>query len=98
MNRVKEIKRLESYFKGAANHWRIEVLLLLNESTNLSLDNIAEELGVNIKTMSEHTKRLADAGLINKTYRNREVLHSLSPYGKEFVRFIKKLNKNKQKL
>ncbi|PIW75223.1 MAG: hypothetical protein CO002_03270, partial [Candidatus Portnoybacteria bacterium CG_4_8_14_3_um_filter_44_10] len=63
-------------------------LFLLSEKDNLSLDAIAKELDCNFKTISEHTKKLVNAGLLNKTYRGREVSHSLSPYGRRFITFI----------
>lgn len=85
---AKTSKQLERYFKGAANHRRIDTLFLLNKKDSLSLDAIAKELDCNFKTISEHTKKLVNAGLLNKTYRGREVSHSLSPYGRKFIKFI----------
>jgi len=86
---MKTSKQLERYFKGAANHWRIDVLLLLSKKSGLTLEQIADETGANIKTMSEHTHRLVSAGLLNKAYCGRTVVHELSPYGKRFVTFIR---------
>ena len=86
---MKTPRQLERYFKGASNHRRIAILLLLSRKNNMTLDQIAKELQVNFTTTSEHTRRLVVAGLLNKTYRGREVLHSLSPYGKAFVQFAK---------
>ena len=88
-NSSKTSRQLERHFKGVANHWRIEVLLLLDKEDGISLDGITEKLGCNIKTISEHTRKLVQAGLVNKTYKGRAVRHSLSPYGKIFCRFIK---------
>ena len=77
--------------KGVANHNRIEILLLVARCKGITLEGIVEELGKNQKTMSEHTRRLYAAGLVNKKYRSKFVEHELSPYGKLFVRFIKSL-------
>jgi len=88
-NKEKTAKQLERHFKGISNHWRIAVLLLLNDRSNLTLNEIIENLNMNMKTASEHTRRLVQAGLINKQYRGREVVHTLSPYGKIIVKFIK---------
>jgi len=85
---MKTAKQLERHFKGAANHRRIEILLLLAKQEMIPLEGIAEKLNCNIKTISEHTRRLVQAGLINKKYQGRLVTHSLSPYGKKFVKFI----------
>lgn len=82
-------KQLERYFKGAANHRRLEILFLLDKRDGITLDAVAEALDCNIKTISEHTRRLVQAGLLNKKYQGRTVQHSLSPYGKRFVQFSK---------
>lgn len=74
--------------KGIANHYRIAILLLIAEHENIVLDDIVRELQANQKTLGEHTRRLTVAGLVNKKYRGSFVEHSLSPYGKTFVRFL----------
>ncbi|OGZ00142.1 MAG: hypothetical protein A2945_00420 [Candidatus Liptonbacteria bacterium RIFCSPLOWO2_01_FULL_52_25] len=86
---MKTTKQLERYFKGAANHRRLEILLFVADHEGITLDTIAKELSCNFKTISEHTHRLVRAGLLNKKYRGREVEHSLSPYGRSFVKFAK---------
>ncbi len=86
--KTKTAKQLERHFKGLANHHRIDILKLIAESEGISLDDIAESLGCNFKTISEHTRKLVQAGLVDKTYHGRTVAHSLSPYGKTFFKFI----------
>jgi DNA-binding MarR family transcriptional regulator len=86
---MKTAKQLERYFKGASNHRRIEILFLVGKVDDLTLEQIAKRLSCNIKTASEHTRRLVNAGLMNKKYQGRSVLHSLSPYGKSFLAFAK---------
>jgi len=80
---------MERHFKGVANHYRIFILGIVAEKKDITVEGITEELGANFKTISEHTRRLVQAGLINKKYRGREVIHALSPYGRIFHRFIK---------
>jgi len=87
--KIKTAKQMERHFKGIANHRRIDILLLISKEKGITVEDIAENLKTNIKTISEHTRRLVQAGLINKQYRGRSVEHSLSPYGKYFVDFIK---------
>ncbi len=79
---------MERHLKGMANHHRIEILLLIGESEGITLENIIKRLGANTKTIGEHARRLRAAGLVNKKYHGRFVEHSLSPYGKVFVRFL----------
>jgi DNA-binding MarR family transcriptional regulator len=81
-------KQLERYFKGVSNHRRIQILDLLYRSPGASLEEIARTLDANLKTISEHTRRLQLAGLINKKYVGNMVSHELSPYGKKMLRFL----------
>lgn len=83
-------RQLERHLKGLANHRRIEILDCIARNDGIILESIADNLECNIKTISEHTRRLYQAGLVNKKYYGRAVMHSLSPYGKQFYSFIKK--------
>lgn len=85
----KTAKQMERHLKGIANHYRIEVLLLIERNPKITLDSIVEVLQANHKTIGEHARRLVIAGLIDKKYRGRSVEHTLSPYGKMFVKFLK---------
>lgn len=85
---MKTSKQLERYFKGAGNHYRISILLLLQKAEGMTLDGIAGDLNGNIKTISGHTQKLVQAGLLNKKYQGQQVIHTLSPYGNKFVKFI----------
>jgi len=85
---IKTSKQLERHFKGMANHWRIDILILVDKKDGISVENIANILKGNFKTISQHTRSLVQAGLLNKNYAGRQVIHSLSPYGKMFIKFI----------
>ncbi len=80
---------MERHLKGMANHYRIEILLLIEDRKKVTLEQIIKILKANRKTLGEHTRRLTVAGLVDKKYRGRYVDHTLSPYGKRFVRFLK---------
>lgn len=84
----KNPKQLERHFKGVANHWRLKIILLVAQTSGITLDDIVKELEGNTKTISEHTRRLYLAGLIDKKYLGRTVIHTLSPYGHIFHKFI----------
>lgn len=86
---LKSARKLERHFKGIANHRRIDILLLIAKKEGINLEGIAEALNCNIKTASEHTRRLVQAGLVNKKYQGQKVCHTLSPYGRIFYNFIK---------
>lgn len=85
----KRSKHLERVFKGAANHWRIEILFLIKKNPGITLEEIAEKLKGNLRTISEHTKKLVAAGLVRKNYQGLFVKHTLSPYGKRMVEIFK---------
>jgi predicted transcriptional regulator len=87
--KTKSAKQMERHLKGIANHHRIEILLLIAESGGITLEDIVKTLKANEKTIGEHTRRLNQAGLVNKKYRGKFVEHTLSPYGRIFVRFLK---------
>lgn len=98
MAKSKTAKQMERHLKGIANHYRIEILLLIGRSDGITLEDIVETLAANQKTISEHTRRLYNAGLINKKYRGKFVEHTLSPYGRVFVNFLKSFQNTKTSL
>lgn len=91
MSKIKTARQMERHIKGIANHYRIKILLLIDKNKNITLDGIISSLKANDKTIGEHTRRLSQAGLVNKKYNGHNVLHSLSPYGEKFVDFLKSL-------
>jgi len=80
---------MERHLKGVANYRRIAILFIVADNDGITLDGICGSLGGNVKTVSEHVKKLAQAGLINKSRQGRGIAHSLSPYGKRFLKFIR---------
>lgn len=84
-------RQIEKIVKGFANHRRIEMLELIKNQPELSLNEISSELRVNLKTASEHLRRLTVAGLILKRNRGQNVLHKLSPLGDDILKFLRKL-------
>ena len=86
---MKTPKQLERHFKGAANHRRIAILRAVEQNDGIAVAELAGALGANFKTISQHTRTLVQAGLLNKAYRGRQVAHTLSPYGKAFLRFMR---------
>ena len=89
MNKMKTPKQMERHLKGIANHRRVQIILLVAARGGITLEDIITTLNANPKTIGEHTRRLSQAGLVDKKYRGKFVEHTLSPYGKLFVRFLK---------
>ena len=85
----KNSKQLERHFKGIANHRRIDIIQLIGKEEGITLDGIAETLDCHVTTVSEHTRKLVQAGLVDKKYLGRTVGHFLSPYGKNMLKVLK---------
>jgi len=86
---MKTAKQLERHFKGLANHRRIDILILVSRNPGITMDGISKKLDCNFKTISGHTSKLVQSGLLDKKYYGRAVSHTISPYGKKFLSFTK---------
>ncbi len=84
----KTSKQLERHFKGLSNHRRLDILSLVFKSPGITVDGITEKLNGKFATISMHTQKLVQAGLLNKKYMGRSVAHEVSPYGKKMMSFI----------
>ena len=84
-------REVENIMKGAANHRRLQILELLLEEPGLSVLDIAGELDADFRTISQHTRRLARAGLVTKEYEGRIVHHLVTPRGKNILTFCRML-------
>ncbi len=74
--------------KGVANHRRVEVLLLLKESPELSVSELARLLRINFRTASEHMRKLVHAGLAMKRSDSVSVRHRLTKLGDHMLHFL----------
>lgn len=88
-NKKKNFRQLERVVKGFANHRRIEMLHLLAESPELSVDEVATALKINFKTASEHIRRLAIAGLVLKRSDGNSVRHKLTTRAETILKFLR---------
>ncbi|OGC49568.1 hypothetical protein A2W32_03390 [candidate division WWE3 bacterium RBG_16_37_10] len=84
-------RQIERIVKGFANHRRVQIVTLLEETPEFSVQEIATKLKINYKTASEHIRRLALAGLVLKRNRGVNVLHKLSQQGEIILKFLRKL-------
>jgi DNA-binding MarR family transcriptional regulator len=88
---ARQYRVFQSIVRGFSNHRRIEILYRLEASPGLDLTAIARDCGVNLKTASEHVRRLALAGLVSKRAQNRRVLHTVTPRGRRVLTFLRTL-------
>ncbi len=84
-------RKIERVVKGFANHRRIQILDLLSEEPELSVDDIAEKLHIGYENASDHIRKLAIAGLVMKRYEGTSVRHKLTPRAESILVFCKKL-------
>jgi len=85
----KSYYQLERIVKGVANHRRIEILELLKDNPELSLDSISKKLEVNFKTISEHIRRLSTASFVLKRYEGHNVRHKITNKGLAILKFLR---------
>ena len=90
MNEI-QLLHLVTILKGAGNHRRLRILLLLSHTPHLCLEQIHQFAGSSLPTIAEHVQRLTLAGLIQKRYRGREVEHALVPLGKKILTLLSAL-------
>ncbi len=86
---MKTNREYERIVKGFANHRRLEILRLLQNTPELSVDEIANTLEVNFKTISEHVRRLAIAGLVIKRSDGNCVRHKPTKRGLSILKFLR---------
>ncbi|MDP3881099.1 MAG: winged helix-turn-helix domain-containing protein [bacterium] len=87
-------RNVERVMKGVANHRRAQILYLLKEEPELSVAEITKKLGVNFRTVSDHTKKLVHAGLVMKRSDSVSVRHKLTDLGHKVFEFIVTYIKN----
>ena len=64
---------------------------LLRRKPELSVIEVAEELNINMKTASEHIRRLAIAGMLLKRSSGNAVRHKLTVRGFSILKFLRTL-------
>ena len=74
----KTYRELERIARGFSNHRRIQIMELLHKKPELSVDEIANEINVNFKTISEHIRRLSISAIVLKHPDGHSVLHNIS--------------------
>lgn len=84
-------RKIELVVKGFANHRRLQIMELLKEEPELSVDDIAEKLRLGYENASDHIRKLAIAGLVLKRHDGPSVRHKLTPRAESILVFCKKL-------
>jgi DNA-binding transcriptional ArsR family regulator len=85
-------KTLERIVRGFSNHRRIEILALLRKSPKLSVQQVSEEVRADYRTIADHLRRLALAGLVAKRNQGPSVQHTLTDRGSRVLNFLSSLD------
>ena len=85
-------RKLERVIKGFANYRRIQILELLKKKTELSVQEIADELAIGYENASDHIRKMAIAGLVLKRYEGNNVRHCLTDRAKTVLIFCKEID------
>lgn len=78
--------------RAVGNHRRIEILDLLEQNPELSVVEISQKLKINMKTASEHIRRLTIAGLVMKKSQGTSIRHRLTSRGNNILMFLRTLD------
>lgn len=84
-------KRIARVFKGVAHYKRAKILAYIAKENNTALWQISQGLKIEFRNASHHTEMLEKAGLVEKQYAGRSVMHFLTPYGQKVYNFMKTL-------
>ena len=85
-------RKLERVIKGFANYRRLQILELLKKKTELSVQEIADELAIGYENASDHIRKMAIAGLVLKRYEGNNVRHCLTDRAKTVLIFCKEID------
>jgi predicted transcriptional regulator len=89
IKKEKSYHHLERLVRGFSNHRRIEIMDLLKKNPELSVAQIAEKTKTNFKTVSEHIRKLAIAGIVLKRNEATAVKHKLTERGESILKFLR---------
>ncbi len=85
----KSYRELERMVRGFANHRRIQIMEILQKKPEMSVDEIATFLDINYKTVADHVRRLAIAGLVLKRNQDVSVRHRLTDRAESILKFLR---------
>ncbi len=88
---AKTYRELERMVRGFANHRRIQIMEILKKKPEMSVDEIATFLNISYKTVADHVRRLAIAGLVLKRNQDVSVRHRLTDQAEYILKFLRTL-------
>ncbi len=84
-------KDLAEVAKGFSHAKRINILLRIAKTPDMSLEEISANSEIPYKTAAVHIRRLERSGLIRRKRENQHVNHSITPLGEQVLEFLSSL-------
>jgi DNA-binding transcriptional ArsR family regulator len=81
-------KELEKIFKIYASKRRLDIINLLIKKKTASLNEIAREIKLSIKSTSKHLRILYSVGLLEREYKGLEIQYKLADVKDKFIKNI----------
>ncbi|KAA0965658.1 winged helix-turn-helix transcriptional regulator [Sporosarcina sp. ANT_H38] len=83
-------EEVQLFFKGLANEKRQAIILLFLNKNEVTVNQVAELIGIGQSTASEQLSMLKKAGILNSKKEGKEVLYS--PNKNNIVRILQDIN------
>ena len=87
-----DYNNLQKITRGYSNYRRIRILDELEKAPGMAVSDIAECMGANYKTTSDHVRKLVSAGLLDESYKGQFNVHKLTKRGNYVLMFLRGLN------
>jgi len=82
------IKNLSGILNLAGNEVRFKILFLLNKERELCVCDLSDILGMNVSAISQHLRKLKDAGIIKNRKEAQTIFYSLKPEAMSLLQSI----------
>ena len=83
-------EEVQLFFKGLANEKRQAIVLLFLTHNEVTVNQVAELIGIGQSTASEQLSMLKKAGILNSTREGKEVIYS--PNKNHIMRILQDIN------
>lgn len=72
------MRELTKCLKALANERRLKIISILAKHEPLIINDIADRLGLSLKSTSKHIQKLSDCGIVERNQRSSQVYCRLS--------------------
>ena len=83
-----DTKELEKIFKIFASKRRLDIINLLRRKEAISLNEIAREIKLSLKSTSKHLRILYSVDIVEREYKNLEIYYKLADAQNAFLKKV----------